>query len=91
MSDSSLFTPLEPVPAPAPTGSARLLALLAWPSRVLETRREAALFAELSETEQLEAVVAGEHARAQMEMSESAGDRAQRARAIRAWYGAKAA
>ena len=91
MSDPSLFTPLEPVAPRAQRGSARLLSLLAWPSRVLETRRDAALFAELSETEQLEAVVAGEHALAPAEASESDGDRAQRARAIRAWYGAKAA
>jgi len=88
MSESTLVTPLV---APAPRGSSRLLALLAWPSRVLETRRDAALFAELSETEQLEAVVAGEHARISLETGETEGDRATRARAIRAWYGARAA
>lgn len=96
MPNTSLFTPLKPFAPQAErgvvaNGAARLLDMLSWPSRALETRRERALFAELSEAEQREAIAIRDHAFGVEDHGETVEDRAQRARAVRAWYGAKAA
>ena len=93
MRDSHLFAPLSPFTAFAAQGGdsavAQLRRALAWPAKMLEERRARAQLAGLSERELSDFVAGGRDLgpEALPALKEAPEERAQRARAIRAWYG----
>ncbi len=93
MPDSRLFAPLTPFTELASHGGEGVVAqwrrVLAWPARALEQRRARAQLAELSERELADIIAAGRDLpdAADGATPEPPEERAQRALAIRAWYG----